>query len=268
MDKNSVYRTNIIGAGEVGSATSIDMDQNSVYLTNSFYWDTKGNDFLGAIVLPFYGAFVSEEKLQLFGDVSGKKMLEIGCGNGQSLQHLGERQASELWAVDISEKQIEKAEQHLTACGLSAKFICSPMEEECGIPMNYFDFVYSIYAIGWTTDLEGTFCRIASYLKKDGVFIFSWSHPIHKCVVAENNMLAFKKCYFDESWYSVSLDEGTLTLSDRKLSTYVNALAKAGFVIEQMIEQSDDEIMQSDNSDFAKKAKMLPVTFVIKARKL
>jgi hypothetical protein len=50
----------------------------------------------------------------------------------------------------------------------------------------------------------------------------------------------------------------------------MNALAKAGFVIEQMIEQSDDEIMQSrdDNSDFVKKAKMLPVTFVVKARKL
>jgi len=57
-------------------------------------------------------------------------------------------------------------------------------------------------------------------------------------------------------------------LSDRKLSTYVNALSKAGFVIEQMIEESDDEIVQKNNSDFARKAKMLPVTFVIKARKL
>lgn len=269
MDKNFGTRTNIIGAGEVGSAISVDMDKHSVYKTNSFYWNTQGSDFLGAIVLPFYGAFVSEEKCQLFGDVSGKKMLEIGCGNGQSLQYHGERKASELWAMDISEKQIEKAKQHLTECGLSAKFICSPMEEECGIPMDYFDFVYSVYAIGWTTDLEGTFCRIASYLKKDGVFIFSWSHPIHKCVVAENNTLAFKKCYFDESWYSVSLDESELTLSDRKLSTYVNALAKAGFVIEEMIEESDDEILQSQDEDneFAKKAKMLPVTFVIKARK-
>jgi SAM-dependent methyltransferase len=246
------------------------MDKNSVYRTNSLYWDTKGNDFLGAIVLPFYGAFVSEDVCQLFGDVSGKKMLEIGCGNGQSLQYQGERKASELWGIDISEKQIEKAKQYLMECGLSAKFICSPMEEECGIPVDYFDFVYSIYAIGWTTDLEGTFCRIASYLKKDGVFIFSWSHPIHKCVVVEDNMLTFKKCYFDESWYPVCLDEGILTLSDRKLSTYVNALAKAGFVIEQMIEQSDDEIIQScdEHSDFVKKAKMLPVTFVIKARKL
>jgi SAM-dependent methyltransferase len=268
MDKNSVHRTNIIGAGEVGVSVSVDMDKNVTHKINSVFWDTKGNDVLGAISLPLYGAFISEEKCQLFGDVSGKKLLEIGCGNGQSLQYIGERKASELWGMDISENQIEKTRQHLTAFGLSAYLICSPMEEKCGIPEDYFDFVYSVYAIGWTTDLEGTFCRIASYLKKDGFFIFSWSHPIHKCVVAENNMLAFKKSYFDESWYSVTLDESELTLSDRKLSTYVNALAKAGLVIEQMIEESDDEMMQSRDSGFAKKAKMLPVTFVIKARKL
>ncbi|MCM3039700.1 class I SAM-dependent methyltransferase [Paenibacillus motobuensis] len=270
MDKDSVNRPNIIGGGEVGVAISVDMDKNVVHQTNSLFWDTKGNDILGATSLPLYGAFVSEESCQLFGDVSGKKMLEIGCGSGQSLQYLGERKASELWGADISENQIEKTRQHLTACGLSAQLICSPMEDECGIPEDYFDFVYSVYAIGWTTDLEGTFCRIASYLKKDGVFIFSWSHPIHKCVAAEDNMLVFKKSYFDESWYSVSLGESTLTLSDRKLSTYINALSKAGFIIEQMIEQSDDEILQScdDNNDFANKAKMLPVTFVIKARKL
>lgn len=268
MDKNSVNRTNIIGAGEVGSAISVDMNKASIHKTNSIFWDTKGNDILGATSLPLYGAFVSEEKCQLFGDVSGKKMLEIGCGSGQSLQYHGERKASELWGLDMSENQIEKTRQHLAACGLTAQLICSPMEEECGIPEDYFDFVYSIYAIGWTTDLEGTFGRIASYLKKDGVFIVSWSHPIHKCVAAENSMLIFKKSYFDESWYSVSLEESTLTLSDRKLSTYVNALSKAGFVIEQLIEESDDGIMQLRDSDFAQKAKMLPVTFVIKARKL
>ncbi|WP_372633719.1 class I SAM-dependent methyltransferase [Cohnella sp.] len=270
MDKKSVNRTNIIGTGEVGVATSVDMDKKVVHKTNSFYWDTKGNDFLRAIVLPNYGAFVSEEKCQLFGDISGKKLLEIGCGNGQSLQYQGERNASELWAVDISERQIEKAAQHLKSCGLSAKLICSPMEEECGIPADYFDYVYSIYAVGWTTDLEGTFCRIASYLKKEGVFIFSWSHPIHRCVASENGMFTLKKSYFDESWNPVAVDEGELLLADRKLSTYVNALAKAGFVIEQMIEQTDDEIMQSgaDHSDLAKRAKMFPVTFVIKARKL
>lgn len=265
MKKSSV---SMIGNREIDCTVLIDVDKNSIHKINNTFWDTKGDEVLGNTSLPFYGAFISEEKCQLFDDVSGKKVLEIGCGTGHSLQYLAERKVFELWGMDISEKQIEKAMQHLASFGFSAKFICSPMEDECGIPSDYFDIVYSIYAIGWTTDLDAVFCRIASYLKKDGIFIFSWSHPIHKCVTAENNMFVFKKSYFDESWYSVSLGEGTLTLSDRKISTYVNALAKAGFVIEQMIEESDEEIMKNSNSDFVKKGKILPVTFVVKARKL
>ena len=269
MNHDLVKQKSIIGDQEVDCTISVGINKNSVYKENSSYWNTKGNDFLGAIVLPLYGAFVSEEKHQFFGDVSGKKLLEIGCGNGESLKYHGDRKASELWGLNISEKQIEKAKQQLMKHGLSAKLICSPMEEDCGIPEDYFDFVYSIYALGWTIDLENTFRRIASYLKKDGILIFSWSHPIHKCVVVENEMLNFKKCYFDESWYSVLLDGNTITLSDRKISTYVNALSKAGFIIEQMIEETDSEIMQQDdNSDIAKKAKILPLTFVIKAKKL
>ncbi|GKX68501.1 helix-turn-helix domain-containing protein [Inconstantimicrobium mannanitabidum] len=269
MKKNPNHRTNIIGAGEVGYAISVDMNKDKIHETNSSFWDTKGNEVIGTTALPNYGAFVSEEKCHLFGDVSGKKLLEICCGTGHSLKYHADRKASELWGIDISEKQIEKSREYLLLHGFSAKLICAPMEEDCGIPVDYFDYVYSVYGVGWTTDLEGTFSRIASYLKKHGVFIFSWSHPIHKCVAIENDLLSFKKSYFDESWYSVPLEGGAISLSDRKLSTYINALTKAGFIIDEMIEESDDDIIQLyKDSDFAKKAKMLPVTFVIKARKL
>ncbi len=268
MKEGLNHRTNIIGAGEVGYAISVDMNENNIHKANSSFWDTKGNEVIGTTALPMYGAFISEEKCHLFGDVSGKKLLEIGCGTGHSLKYHGDRKASELWGIDISENQIEKAREYLSLYDLSAKLICSPMEEDCGVPVDYFDYVYSVYGVGWATDLESTFCKIASYLKKDGIFIFSWSHPIHKCVAIENDSLIFKKSYFDESWYSVSLDGGAISLSDRRLSTYFNALAKAGFTIDKMIEESDDEMTQLENNDFAKKAKMLPVTFVIKARKL
>lgn len=268
MKKSHINGKSIIGNNEVDCNILIDVDKSYIHKTNTSFWDSEGGEVLGNTSLPFYGAFVSEEKCQLFGEVSGKKVLEIGCGTGHSLQYLAERKVSELWGLDISEKQIQKAGQHLAAKGFSAKFVCSPMEVECGIPVDYFDFVYSVYAIGWTTDLDAVFSRIASYLKKDGIFIFSWSHPIHKCVAVENDRFIFKKSYFDESWYSVSLGEGTLTLSDRKLSTYVNALGKAGFVIEQIIEESDDEFMKDNDSNFVKKGRMFPVTFVIKARKL
>ena len=192
--------------------------------------------------------------------------MEIGCGRGESLKYHAEHKADELWGIDISGKQIENANVNLNESGIKAKLICASMEEESGIPKDYFDYVYGI---GWTTDLVGTFEKISSYLKKDGVFIFSWSHPIHKCVAYEEGLLTFKKCYFDESWYSVPLEDGMISLSDRKLSTYINALTKTSFIIEEMLEESDEDMIEANKeSEFSKKAKMLPVTFVIKARKL
>jgi Methylase involved in ubiquinone/menaquinone biosynthesis len=261
-------KKSIFNGREVNFVSSDNMNSDAVHETNGIFWDTVGNDVVGATALPQYGAFITEDKHRLFGDVSGKKLLEIGCGSGESLKYHGEHEAGELWGMDISENQIAKSGRLLTESSIAAKFVCSPMEEECGIPKNYFDFVYSIYAVGWTTDLEKTFCRIASYLKKDGAFIFSWSHPIHKCVYTENDIHIFKKSYFDESRYSMVFNDGTLTLSDYKMSTYVNTLYKAGFVIEQMIEEPDDNFIKDTDSDHAKKARMIPLTFVIKAKKL
>lgn len=142
------------------------------------------------------------------------------------------------------------------------------MENECGIPTNYFDLVYSVYGIGWTTDLDKTFRQIYSYLKKNGVFVFSWSHPIHKCVSMEDDQLIFSNSYFDEEWYSATMGDKQIMLSNRKLSTYINALADNSFMIQKLVEDNDDDLINAEESNFSRKAKMLPVTFVIKARKV
>ena len=55
--------------------------------------------------------------------------------------------------------------------GYTANLICSPMEADMDIPKDYFDYIYSIYGIGWTTDLDGTFKNLIVSEKKDGIFI-------------------------------------------------------------------------------------------------
>lgn len=133
------------------------MERHTVHRINRSYWDTKGHDLIGSAVLPLYGAYVSEENYRLLGDISGKKVLEIGCGNGRSPQNLGERAAAELWGTELSEKQIERAGRHLAARGFPARRIRSSMEDNCGFPPDTFDRVYSIYAVGWTSDLTPPF---------------------------------------------------------------------------------------------------------------
>ena len=256
------------------------MESENIHKTNRNYWDTNADAWFGATALPEYGVkFLTEDNLHLFGDVSGKKMLGICCGSGHSLKYHADRNAAELWGVDISHKQLENAEKYLKEHGYSAKLICSPMEAEIDIPTNYFDFVYSIYGIGWTTDIQDTFNKIASYLKKDGIFIFSWHHTLYYCVswsnrlhqpVIESDNLVFTNSYFDESYYSRPIDGSEIILCNRKISTYVNALAQAGFCIERMIEQTDDETMKADEDENVqiKKAKMFPISVCFKARKL
>ena len=78
------------------------------------------------------------------------------------------------------------------------------------------------------------------------------------------------KCYYDESYFKMPVHDSEIVLCNRKMSTYINALAKAGFVIEQLIEETDEETMNATGELDAKtrKAKMLPLSFCIKARKM
>lgn len=262
-------KKSIIDGAQVGELSTINMETEAVHKTNTEFWNTIGSEFLGVTALPEYGGFVTEESLHLLENITDKTVLEIGCGNGHSLEYMSNIGAGELWGIDIAPKQIERTKEYLLSKGINVNLVCASMESECGLPKEYFDLVYAVYAIGWATNLDKTFSRISSYLKKDGIFIFSWSHPIHKCVNLENDLFVFNNSYFDEDWYSVGLSDKEIMLSNRKLSTYINALAENGFKIEKLIEDNDENLIKnSDESDFKNKAKILPVTFVIKARKL
>ena len=256
------------------------MHDREIIDNNRTYWDEHADLWFGTTALPEYGVrFPTEDDLNLFGDVSEKTMLEICCGSGHSLVYNANKGAGELWGVDISQKQLENATKFLSENGYSANLICSKMEDELDVPKEYFDYVYSIYGIGWTTDLQGTFDKIASYLKKDGIFIFSWHHTLNYCIawsceerkdVFEDDKLVMSKSYFDESYFKMPVHDSEIILCNRKISTYINALAKAGFVIEQLVEESDKASLESGETVDPKtrKAKMLPISFCIKARKL
>lgn len=256
------------------------MDNEEIIVTNKNYWNNHADLWFGTTALPSYGVrFPTEDDLHLFGNVADKKMLEICCGSGHSLKYNADRGASELWGVDLSQKQLDNAAKLLKENGYSANLICAKMEDELSVPKEYFDYVYSIYGIGWTTDLQGTFDKIASYLKKDGIFIFSWHHTLNYCIawscderkdVLIDNKFVLTKSYYDETYFKMPVHDSEIILCNRKMSTYINALAKAGFMVEQFVEETDKDSLKSvgDVDIKTQKAKIVPLSFCIKARKI
>ncbi len=242
---------------------------------NRTSWNTVAAHFDGVDALPRYGPFAqSEEELRLFNSIDGKNVLDIGCGSGHSLLYMSEQGARDLWGVDLSDNQVERA--HETLAGLDAQLYCAAMEEDIGLPEAYFDIVYSVYAIGWTVDLDRIFALIYSYLRPGGTFIFSWDHPLYAHLKSESGQLSLDGSYQEEGsvhYAHFKGEDAPMTIPKRKFSTYLNALVKAGFSIEQVVEPdvpADMKEVQADVSDryySLYKAQKFPTSFIIKARK-
>ncbi|MEI5907638.1 class I SAM-dependent methyltransferase [Bacillus spongiae] len=240
---------------------------------NKQSWDEAAHRFFGRNPLPDYGPLApSEDELNLFGDVTNLNVLEIGCGSGHSLRYMDQRNAGELWGLDLSKKQIEAAKTVLKNCHSPVHLFESPMEDNPGLPTNHFDIIFSIYALGWTTNLDKTFANVNQYLKKGGIFIFSWEHPIYNRVSNENSTLLFNKSYHEEGSYYHEAWSEPAVMQQYKISTYINTLINNGFKIERMIEDvrlTKEDIQRDSNRWYSyEKAKALPTSVIIKSQKL
>ncbi len=247
---------------------------NCILKQNESSWDAMAESWFGTTALPVYGCYIpTEEQLQLFPDLHGKKVMDFGCGSGHSLRWCAEQGAKELWGLDLSGKQIAIAQKFLTENGLHPHLIHSAMEAEYELPQNYFDVVFSIYAIGWTTDLAAAIRNMAGCLKTGGHLIFSWDHPLMRCLDAEQERLIFTGSYLADEAFSYIQRGQPVTVQNWRLSTYINTLADAGFTVERLIEESDKSCLDRA-AEFSSgyytpwKASKIPLSFVIKARKL
>jgi ubiquinone/menaquinone biosynthesis C-methylase UbiE len=207
----------------------------------------------------------------------GKRVLEVGCGSGHTLAYLwASKNARELWGLDFAEEQISFAKELLAKKGIFAKLFLSSMDENPGIPENYFDLIVSIYSLGWRPDLPHTLALVYSYLKPGGMFIFSWEHPAYRSLRYEAGIAkyVFETSYLDEgpvlnpSWREVEI-----VINHRKLSTYLNAIIQSGLFLEQIIESEPNTALAREQ-DFAPekwysvaRSKLMPTTFIVKAKK-
>ncbi len=221
--------------------------------------------------LPEYGPFMAnEEKLKLFKNMEGKKVLELGCASGKSLEYLKKKGADEIWGLDISEEQIKKAESLNIE---NSRFVVSPMEENPGLPLEYFDYVLSLYSLGFSSDPMQTLKLSSEYLKSDGKLILCWIHPFFNCLKIEEDKLVIAHNYNDESKQIITKGPSKVELMqyNLKISTIMNGIINNGMEIEQVIEENPQEKngigdYQSHYWD-ARKLKAAPTTLIIVARK-
>ena len=249
------------------------MKESEIIQKNKLGWDSIADQWFGSTALPVYAPLMkTEAELNLFSNIEGKVVLDIGCGSGHSLKYMADRNAIELWGLDLSSTQIANAKSYLEANGYKANLFESPMELNPGIPIEHFDIVYSIYAFGWTTDLDKSISLVSKYLKSGGMFVFSWDHPLTPCLDNCGENLVISKSYHDIGQFSLNKSGHEMCLKKWKLSSYIEAFKKHDMYIDSLIEDVDKSVFEKVENDMSKyyskdKSKLVPLSIIIKAIK-
>ena len=251
------------------------MEPNDALAINRAGWNVVAPRFHGGTALPIYGPLApTEDTLHLLGPFAGTRVLELGCGSGHSLLYAAQRGASEVWGLDLSATQLAFAREVLKDVETTVRLIESPMEHDASIPADYFDLVFSIYGLGWTTDLPATLALVARYLEPGGTFVCSGEHPAYSCLEHEKGQYVVARPYAAEgpnphaSWNGVPI-----VIQQRTLGTFVTATARAGLVIDALVEgEPDPTLATAAHQDPARwyslaRARLMPTTFVLKAHK-
>lgn len=184
----------------------------------------------------------------LFPDMSGLKVLDLGCGYGWHCKYAAEQGAASVLGIDLSEKMIDRAreingDERITyrICGL----------EEYEYPEEEYDCVVSNLALHYIEDLDTVYQKICRTLKPGGIFLLNIEHPAFTAGVNEDWI--YDKDGNPEYWpvdnYYYPGERSTLFLGERvrkyhhTLTQILMGLRNAGFALEAVEEAMPDESM-------------------------
>lgn len=113
--------------------------------------------------------------LELIGDVEGKKVLDLGCGDAKFGIELLQKGCISYDGVEGSENMVREATKNLN--GTEGKVHLSSMET-WKFQTEDYDLVISRLALHYLTELKDIFQEVHNSLADNGKFIFSVQHPV------------------------------------------------------------------------------------------
>lgn len=198
---------------------------------------------------------------RIVGNVRGKNVLDLSCGEGYNTRILAKRGAKVV-GVDFSEKMIELARQTEKKKKLGISYYVSDATDLKEFKNESFDVVTCIMALMDVERYEDAISEVARVLRKDGRFVFSITHPCFdfgettngepiaewkyeegtENTVEKKALRLEMKNYFGIAKCEISWDMKRLvkpfktTSFHRTLTDYFQALDKNGFLVTRLVE--------------------------------
>lgn len=216
---------------------------------NRSWWDAEAGEYYAE-----HGSFLGdddfvwgpegwrESDLGLLGEVSGRRVLEIGAGAAQCSRWLAGRGASVV-ATDLSGGMLREARRLNAAVAPPARAVPLAQCDAVALPFGEaaFDAVFTAYgAVPFVADSAALMREVARVLRPGGRFVFSTTHPIRWAFPDDPGEvgLTVRQSYFDRTPYVEADSDGEATYVEhhRTLGDRVRELVAAGLVLVDLVE--------------------------------
>jgi ubiquinone biosynthesis O-methyltransferase len=115
------------------------------------------------------GRLESQLILELVGDVTGRRVLDVGCGDGEFAMQLAGRGAI-VTGIDASAAMIEAANERAKQQKVNVSFHVADVEH-LPIPDGQFDIVTAVTILCFLDDPRPVFREVARVLRPGGLFV-------------------------------------------------------------------------------------------------
>ena len=191
--------------------------------------------------------------LGLLGDLKGKTILDLACGEGHLARYLADEAENSitLIGVDASENMIRIAKEKSQGFANCLTFQQSDASNLAGIPPDFFDVAICNAALMDIKNYSQAIKEVSRTLKAQGVFVFSILHPCFHTpgsgwVKDEDDRVVgwqVGSYYSNQAWKCTvkSRMSSETYCFHRTLEDYVAALRESRFVITDIREPTPSE---------------------------
>jgi SAM-dependent methyltransferase len=138
---------------------------------NERYTDARAEQAWAAEEITWGVFSVPESELRALPDVTGKEVVELGCGTGYFGAWLKRAGAQRVVGVDVTPAQLDTARRMNEQHGLGLEFV-EANAEETGLPADSFDFAFSEYGASIWCDPAKWIPEAARLLRTEGELVF------------------------------------------------------------------------------------------------
>lgn len=195
---------------------------------------------------PIYREVILPNLLMLIGEVEGEVICDLACGQGWVARELA-RRGAQVTGLDLAPNLLALARGYEEQEPQGIVYVQDDAECPKSLHDRQFNGCVCVMALINIADLQATFHSVRRILRPGGWFVFAIPHPCFETPHAQwiplpdptHAIGRIVTGYFDErAWFSSNPDGVRSRVADhhRILSTYLNQLYAAGFVLERTLE--------------------------------